>query len=122
LAAKKQFRLKTLRVYKLKVVYNILRRKLPKFKLVISRIDAGVSLALILLDNDAAVCVVCMGNTSDATLVGNDSATVLLDPISLISPFPSIGKETKMLEFAHKQQQMKFSLSLQRLSCSWLMM
>jgi hypothetical protein len=127
LTAKKQFQSKVFKVFKHEVVYNILRRKLPKFKLgvVISSVDARVARALFLLDNDAVVGVFCMGNTPDATSAGKVSVTALRDAISLITPRPSIGKrKAKSLEFAKKKKkQMKFSLSLrQRLSSSWLML
>jgi hypothetical protein len=105
LAAKKQFQSKMLKVFKHEVVYNILKRKLPKFELVISSVDARVARALFLLNNDAAVGVVRMGDTPGATSAGNVSVTALRDPISLITPRPSIGKrKAKLLEFAKKKQ------------------
>jgi hypothetical protein len=92
LAAKKQFQSKMLKVFKHEVVYNILRRKLPKFELVISSVDARVARALFLLDNDDVVGVVRMGDTPDATSAGNVSVTALRDPISLINPLPVLAK------------------------------
>jgi hypothetical protein len=76
-----------------------------------------------LIDNDAAVSVVRMGDTPDATSAGDVSVTAFHDPISLITCRPSIGKrKAKLLEFA-KKKRMKFSLSLrQRLSSSRLIL
>jgi hypothetical protein len=46
-----------------------------------------------------------MGDTPGATSAGNVSVTALRDPISLITPRPSIGKrQAKLLEFAKIKQ------------------
>jgi hypothetical protein len=75
LAPTKQFQSKMSKVFKHDVVYNIWKRKLPKFELEISNSNSRAAQTLLMLDNDAAFGIVCMSNNFGAT--SNDEVTDL---------------------------------------------
>ena len=98
LAARKQYQPKMLKAFKHDLVYNILKRKLPKFELVISNLDARVVRALFVLVSDPTLDVMMRTSNTAGTCA---TALVTIAASALLTPRPTIGKKkAKAWQFA----------------------
>lgn len=105
--AKKQFQSRMKKMFKHELVYDILKKDMPKFQLDLSSIDSRVRRSVFLLDSDDAL--VAAANAAAAAVPGVVAVAVApraggLVPVvlaaSLLTPRPSIGKrKAKELEF-----------------------
>lgn len=103
----RKIQFKMTKVFKHDDVYDILKRSLPKYELVISTIDSRVARALLLLDSDANAGVVCINVTADTSFTGGNTVVPVHahGRTSLLTPRPSIGKrKAKLIEFARQQK------------------
>ena len=120
--AKRQFQNRQGKHFKHEMVYSVLKRGLPKFELVVASVDARVSRALFLLDNDLdLVSAAEQGQGVNCNINNNQQHDTAMAPrtarnvfasvesncadadvcdTSLITPRPSIGKK-KAKEIAY---------------------
>jgi hypothetical protein len=117
--AKKQFQSRMKKMFKHELVYDILKKDMPKFQLDLSSIDDRVCCSVFLLDSDAEIVAAAAAGTAAAPSVvaiavpgvvavavapraGGVVPVVLAS--SLLTPRPSIGKrKAKELEFQRQQ-------------------
>ena len=115
--AKKQYLIRQGKVFKHEMVYSVLKRGLPKYELVLGTVDARVTRALFLLDNDViegqeenrshnTAIAGSTGQTARAfgTVLVVDNHHDRVSDSALMTPRPSIGKrKAKELAFARSK-------------------
>ena len=128
--AKSQFQVRIKKIFKHELVYNILKKDMPKFKIDVTTLDRTVVRALFLLESDANL--VAVDAVADVAVAGDgavvaggvivdDNVLLAVTPraggvvplvlaTSLLTPRPSIGKKkAKEIKFRSQSSSAKLT-------------
>jgi len=101
--AKRKFLVKFGKGFKHEMVYNVLKKSLPKYEIVMTAIDSRVRRSLFFCDNDTAVPSVDGEESEDVAVAPGEGA---VPGMGMCTPRPTIGKKKAKANECNRKQQM----------------
>ena len=113
--AKRRFLLKFTKPFKHEMVYNILKKSLPKYDIPITAIDSRVKRALFFCDNDTNTGSIVSEENGAVDDVAVVPPTGGVPGIGMCTPRPSVGKKkAKTIAYNRRQQMLKSASSTKK--------